>query len=502
MPAPEFDHDRGLVWFRRDLRIDDHAALSEALLRCRRVHCCFVFDREILDPLLARGLAADRRVEFIHASVVELDSLLRDASSGRAGGLIVVHDRARDAMPRLASELAVDAVFVARDHEPSAIDRDRAVAEALARDGRAFVAVKDQTIFENDEIVTKTGTPYTVFTPYKRAWLAALSPRDVAPHPVAGHAERLAPLGAERTIPSLESLGFERTNLATIGIPPGVSGAHQLAEAFGERIGDYADGRDPPAARGTSYLSVHLRFGTISIRALARMAIDRAQHAAEARGADAWLGELIWRDFYAQILQHRPDLAAGASFKPTFDRVAWVGGAPGDERFAAWCEARTGYPLVDAAMAQLAGSGFMHNRLRMVTASFLSKHLGVDWRRGEAYFADRLNDFELANNNGGWQWAASSGCDAQPWFRIFNPVAQSERFDPDGAFIRRYLPVLAKLPKNAIHAPWTADAETLRNAGVVLGIDYPEPIVDHRTARDEALARYAVVRATTGAVPR
>ncbi len=294
-------------------------------------------------------------------------------------------------------------------------------------------------------------------------------------------------------------MGFAKTNLDAIGIPTGMSGAHALVDAFADRIAAYADGRDAPAARGTSYLSVHLRFGTVSIRALARLALARARHAADARGAETWLGELIWRDFYFQVLAHRPDVANGASFKPAFDRIAWERGALADDRFAAWCDGRTGYPLVDAAMAQINATGFMHNRLRMVTASFLSKDLGVDWRRGEAYFADRLNDYDLSANNGGWQWAASSGCDAQPWFRIFNPVTQSRRFDPDGAFIRRYLPPLPACSNDAIHAPWLASAADLARAGVVLGRDYPAPIVDHDDARRTTLARYAVVRGSDAA---
>ncbi len=496
MPLPSPVLDRGLVWFRRDLRIDDHAALHRALRTCREVWCVFVFDTDILAPLLARGLAHDRRVEFIRASVVELSDALRDASPQRGSALIVRHGRAVDEIPRLAAALAVDAVFVAHDHEPSAIERDRVVAESLVRDGRALHDVKDQTIFEKDEIVTQGGTPFTVFTPYRRAWAKALTPFFVAPYPVERYVERLAivPPDVARAIPTLESMGFAKTNLDAIGIPAGMSGAHALVDAFAERIAAYAEARDPPAARGTSYLSVHLRFGTVSIRALARSALDRARHAAEARGAETWLGELIWRDFYFQVLHHRPDLASGASFKPRFDRIAWERGALADDRFAAWCEGRTGYPLVDAAMAQINTTGFMHNRMRMVTASFLSKDLGVDWRRGEAYFADRLNDYDLSANNGGWQWASSSGCDAQPWFRIFNPVTQSRRFDPDGAFIRRYVPRLATLSDDAIHAPWLADAAELARAGVVLGRDYPQPIVDHEAARQVTLARYAVVR--------
>ncbi len=493
--APEFD--RGLVWFRRDLRIDDHAALYHALRSCRSVWCVFVFDTEILDPLLDRGLVRDRRVEFICASIVELSDALRAASSDRHARLVVRHGRARDLVPRLADELRVDAVFVNHDHEPSAIERDVHVAKALCVDGRVLLDFKDQTIFEKDEILTKTGTPFTVFTPYKRAWLQALTPFHVTAYPVARYADRLAavPARVDRPMPSLTAMGFSKTNLSDIDLPPGMSGAHKLFTQFAGRMGDYAKRRDFPGTRGTSYLSVHLRFGTISIRALARAAIDRAQHAAEREGADTWLSELIWRDFYFQVLHHRPDLAAGAAFKPPFDRIRWRDGADGDRLFAAWCSGTTGYPLIDAAMAQINRTGFMHNRLRMVVASFLSKDLGLDWRRGEQYFADQLNDFDLSANNGGWQWASSSGCDAQPYFRIFNPTTQSQRFDPVGRFIRRYLPGLGKLSNAAIHAPWLADTDELARAGVVLGENYPLPIVDHVEARRLTLERYAVVKA-------
>jgi len=496
MTTHEPEHQRGLVWFRRDLRVADHAALYQALRACREVWCLFVFDTEILEPLLALGLKQDRRVEFIRDSVVELSDALRDASDGHRARLIVRHGRARDLVPELAAALEVDAVFVNDDYEAAAVARDTDVARALVRDGRAFFAFKDQVIFEKDEVLTKGGTPFSVFTPYKRAWLDQVTPSCVSAYPVERHARHLAavPAALAQEIPSLDTMGFAKTNLADIDLPPGMSGAHRLFERFADRMGDYDVQRDFPGRRGTSYLSVHLRFGTISIRALARSAIDRAQHAAERKGADTWLSELIWRDFYFQILHHRPDLCAGAAFKPQFDRIRWQDGADGDARFAAWCSGTTGYPLVDAAMAQINTTGFMHNRLRMVVASFLSKDLGLDWRRGERYFAERLNDFDLSANNGGWQWAASSGCDAQPWFRIFNPVTQSERFDADGRFIRRYLPGLAKLSDKSLHAPWLATPAELEKAGIVLGRDYPLPIVDHAEARATTLVRYAVVK--------
>jgi deoxyribodipyrimidine photo-lyase len=260
---------------------------------------------------------------------------------------------------------------------------------------------------------------------------------------------------------------------------------------FLPRMDRYDEARNLPAIKGPSYLSTHLRFGTVSIRQLAREAGSRMHHGSV--GAATWLSELIWRDFYHQVLHHHPRVV-GASFKPEYDAIKWEHGKQADALFAAWCDGRTGYPLVDAAMAQINQTGYMHNRLRMVVASFLVKDLGIDWRRGEAYFALKLNDYDLAANNGGWQWAASSGCDAQPYFRIFNPVTQSEKFDASGKFIRRYLPQLAGLSDKAIHAPWMARPIELAEGKVLLGETYPLPIVMHDEAREKTLARYAVVR--------
>ena len=269
-----------------------------------------------------------------------------------------------------------------------------------------------------------------------------------------------------------------------------------LLADFADRIDAYDQARGFPARKGPSYLSTHLRFGTVSIRQLARTAWARMQGGS--RGAEVWLSELVWRDFYHQILHHHPRVV-GHSFKPEYDAIKWEHGKAADALFAAWCEGRTGYPLVDAAMHQINQTGYMHNRLRMVVASFLTKDLGLDWRRGEAYFATHLNDFDLAANNGGWQWAASTGCDAQPYFRIFNPVSQSEKFErPEGKFIRRYLPQLAGLPAKLVHAPWLARPVDLQAAGLVLGRDYPAPVVDHADARERTLARYAVVKKPGG----
>jgi deoxyribodipyrimidine photo-lyase len=473
-----------LVWFRRDLRDYDHHALAQALAAGPPVYAAFVFDREILDRLPS---PADRRVEFIWESVRELDAALRR----RGGGLLVRHERARDAIPALASALGVSAVYANHDYEPEAQDRDAAVAHALAERGIAMRTFKDQVIFERAEVLTRAGRPFTVFTPYRNAWLGALAPSHVAPHDVDAHARALAPppAGNDRGIPALEAMGFERTNLAALGVAAGMSGGAARLEDFRSRIGRYRDARDYPAVKGPSYLSVHLRFGTVSVRELVAFA-----HAASLRaggeGAATWLSELVWREFYAQILWHHPHVVAGA-FKREYDGLAF----PNDGvRFTAWCEGRTGYPIVDAAMRQLNATGYMHNRLRMIAASFLVKDLLVDWRWGEKVFADRLIDYDLASNNGGWQWAASTGCDAQPYFRIFNPVTQSERFDADGAFIRRYVPELAPLDVREIHAPWTVPPAVQQAKGVVVGRDYPRPIVDHALARTQALELYGIVR--------
>ena len=488
--------DRVLVWFRRDLRSFDHAALHHALASGRQVYCVFIFDKDILDPLLAHG-PTDRRVAFIHASLLELDAELKR----QGGGLLVRHARAADALPQLAQELGVDAVFCNHDYEPSAIERDRAVADALAKDGRQFLSFKDQVIFEKDEVLSLSAKPFSVFTPYKNAWLkkfqlpaggldSSLIPHfDCTPGP--GQFALPSPPPA---LPTLGQLGFDEVDFGALNIPTGMRGGQQLLDDFLPRLGRYGSTRDYPSVKGPSYLSVHLRFGTVSIRALARHAMDAIQSGTGAEGASVWLSELVWRDFYFMILHHHPQVADGASFKADYDRIEWEEGAEADELFAAWCEGRTGYPLVDAAMLQLNRTGYMHNRLRMVTACFLIKDLGIDWRRGEAYFARLLNDFDLSANNGGWQWASSSGCDAQPYFRIFNPVTQSEKFDADGRFIKRYLPQLAKLDAKYIHAPWTAPAMTLQMAGITLGKDYPQPVVAHDDARKKTLQRYEVVK--------
>ncbi|MFC5461241.1 cryptochrome/photolyase family protein [Massilia niabensis] len=477
-----------IVWFRRDLRAFDHAALHHALRDAVQnggeVYCVFVFDTDILAGLPRN----DRRVRFIHACLAELDAELRRLG----GGLIVRHGAARDSLPRLAAELGAGTVYVNGDYEPDAIARDAAVASALALEGRRLLVFKDGVVFEKNEVLTLSKGLYSVFTPYKNAWLKRLAsqPEAVAPWMIEPYAAALAPL-LEASLPTLPELGFDDGPLPA---PAGMSGATQLFEAFLPRLADYGTARDFPGLSATSQLSIHLRFGTTSVRHLVRTLQQMMALGAGGAGAPVWLSELIWREFYAMILFQHPHIA-GRSFKPAFDAVEWEAGDTARELFAAWCEGRTGYPLVDAAMAQLNTTGFMHNRLRMVTASFLVKDLGIDWRWGERYFARQLNDYDMASNVGGWQWAASTGCDAQPWFRIFNPVTQSQKFDARGVFIRQYLPQLATLDARDIHAPWLVPADELEACGIVLRKDYPWPVVDHGEARQKTLERFAVVKA-------
>ena len=427
----------GLVWLRRDLRLQDNPALATALAQCDQVQCAFVFDTDILDALPRR----DRRVEFIRESLVEVDAGLRQAAGHEAAGLIALHGPATTEITALAQTLGVQAVFAAKDYEPQALQRDAAVQQALQAHGIAFVQMKDHVVFEERELLTQTGKPYGVFTPYLRAWTAKLGDLPLPVHSLPAQCQQLAarPAAYRADVPTLQALGFEATNLKSLAIPTGLSGAGQLLHDFVERMDRYDETRNYPAVKGPSYLGVHLRFGTVSIR-------------------------------------------------------SWDEGPDADELFAAWCIGATGYPLVDAAMAQLNQTGYMHNRLRMVAGSFMVKHLGLDWRRGERYFALHLNDFDLSANNGGWQWVSSSGCDAQPYFRIFNPMTQSEKFDAQGKFIRRYVPALKGLSDKSIHAPWLAKPLELQAAGITLGRDYPLPVVDHAKARARTLLRYGVVK--------
>lgn len=467
-------YQTSICWFRRDLRLSDHAALYHALKNSQSVQCVFVFDTDILEQLTD---PQDRRVEFIWHSLHELNQRLQHLGSS----LNVLHGKPAEVIPQLTLALGTQAIFCNHDYEPDAVRRDASVAATLAQSGIDFHTYKDQVIFEQSEILNGSGKPYGVFTPYKNAWLKKLDPFYLRAYPAERYFSALAQC-APSTLPTLESLGFAAGKLNTKSLPTGESGAAKLFDDFTQRIEQYREARDFPSVKGVSYLSTHLRFGTISIRKLAAYA-----HSIGGAGAETWLSELIWREFYQMLLHHHPQVAHGFTFKAQFNSIAF----PNDlAKFSAWCEGRTGFPLIDAAMRQLNQTGYMHNRLRMVAASFLVKDLHIDWRRGERYFAQHLLDFDLAANNGGWQWAASTGCDAQPWFRIFNPTTQSEKFDTQGKFIRRYVTELGNCPLKWLHAPWQMPIIEQQHCGILIGQDYPAPIVDHALARVKTLEFY------------
>jgi len=472
-----------VIWFRRDLRLDDHAALARATHDHAQVHAVFVLDPAILD---AQPRGAGRRVAFLLAALRALDDALRAAGAG----LHVLRGAPDLELPRFALACGAVAVHANRDHEPAAIERDTRVRRALEAAGIAFRTAKDHVVAGHDEVLTRAGGPYAVFTPYRTAWLRYVDEFGLPSHDPAP--ARLAP-APPLVLPDVRDLGFDRAfprSLDDLGISPSPDGARRLLDGFAQRIDHYHERRDYPAVKGPSYLAPHLRFGTLSIRTAARLA-----RSSDSAGAQTWLSELAWRDFYAMLLAQHPRVV-DRSFRPEYDAVEWDDSPLADERLAAWREGRTGFPLVDAGMRQLQLTGYMHNRLRMVVASFLTKDLHVDWRRGADHFAAELLDHDLASNNGGWQWAASTGADAQPYFRIFNPTTQSQRFDPEGKFIRRYVPELARVPDRYVHAPWTMPGAEQSAAGCVIGRDYPGPIVEHDVERRITLARYAKVKAT------
>jgi deoxyribodipyrimidine photo-lyase len=465
-----FRFSRSICWLRRDLRVYDHAALAAATQSSESVTAVFVFDRCILDQLADRN---DRRLSFIHQSLQDIDSHLREVGSQ----LVVLQGDPSEEIPKLAQAHQYEAVFCARDYEPYARTRDTAVAQSLGAQGVTFHSVRDTILLDPEQIETQSGTPFKVYSPFARAWRAEFDlARDAADHaPNFRHITKAEPWMADHQLPSLADLGFEPTEL---WIKPGEKAGRAMLTQFSDQINEYASTRDFPATLGTSKLSPHLRFGTISIRDAARTAL------AAGKDGDKWFAELIWREFYQHILWHFPQVVEHA-FQEQYQDLVW----PGDpSHWIAWTDGQTGYPIVDAAMRCFNATGWMHNRLRMVVASFLTKDLLLDYRLGEAYFARYLLDFDLASNNGGWQWAASTGCDAQPYFRIFNPMLQSRKFDPEGAFIRHWLPELADLDSDAVHAPWEASEFERLGAGVILGDNYPYPIVDHATQKARAIA--------------
>ena len=423
-----------IFWFRRDLRINDNHGLSIALRAGAPVLPLFIFDVNILSQLEDKK---DRRVNFIYQAVLKLDKELRE----RGGQLYVVNGDPAGVFSELISRYRVKQVYCNHDYEPYAITRDASVKKILGEKGIGFSTFKDQVIFEKKEIVKDDGSPYSIFTPYSRKWKSLLREENYRPFdslPLAGQLIKVDQLN----IPSLESLGFQPSN-AIYSIPT----------IDDDLIKVYKENRDFPGERGTSRLGVHLRFGTLSIRELVAHAV---------KASETFLNELIWREFYQMILWNYPRIQRGLSFKPAYDNIEWRNN---EQEFERWYTGMTGYPIVDAGMRELNSTGYMHNRVRMITASFLSKHLLIDWRWGEAYFASRLLDYELASNNGGWQWAAGTGSDAAPYFRVFNPVLQAKKFDPQEKYIRLWVPELGTSA-------------------------YPSPLVDHAFAVKRCLEVY------------
>lgn len=456
-----------LVWLRRDLRVDDQTALAKATSEYERVHVVFVYDTVILDALPSRR---DTRVTFIHQSV-------EDVAQSLGGRIDVLHGDPLDLIPEFVAKLGVQAVVAAHDDDPYALKRDAAVAGAMSAE---FVTVKDHVVFERQEVLNSEGLPFKVFTPYRNAWMSKLTPRDIQER--TPDLSRVAPAQSPNR-PTLPDIGFEDAQPWILG---GSKEARDRLNTFLSKIDDYKEHRDFPHPLSTSTLSADLRHGTVSIRELVRLA--------QSKNATKWLDELVWREFYHMILANFPRVVS-EPFRPEFRNVQWPGNP---SHFEPWKWGQTGYPLVDAAMRCLNATGWMHNRLRMVAAMFLTKDLLLDYRLGEEWFAEKLLDFELASNNGGWQWSASTGVDAQPWFRIFNPVLQSRKFDPGGAFIKTWCPELKDLDETTLHWPHDLTLMEQLAANCELGKDYPHPIVDHSVQRESALRFLELVSAKKG----
>ena len=419
-------------WFRRDLRLHDNNALYHALQGDNPVLPIFIFDANILDKLENKK---DARVQFIYESLSNIQQQIRKFNSS----VLIKIGNPVECWKNILNEYNVKAVYTNHDYEPYALQRDQEIESLLNSNNIPFITFKDQVIFEKSEVVKDDGKPYTVYTPYSRKWRSRLNAEGIPSYDSQLVLKNLAPISID--FPTLKEIGFEKSDL----LFPSDHCADDI-------IQKYADQRDIPGINGTSRLGIHLRFGTISIREMAR----KGQHL-----SDSWLNELCWREFYMMILWHFPHVTKG-SFKPQYDSIEWRNN---ETEFEAWCEGKTGYPIVDAGMRELNTTGYMHNRVRMVVASFLTKHLLIDWRWGEAYFASKLLDFDLSANNGGWQWAAGSGCDAAPYFRIFNPYEQTKKFDSELKYIRKWVPEFQDF-------------------------SYPQPIVDHKMARERCLETY------------
>lgn len=471
-PNKKSKYKRGVCWLRRDLRIQDHHALSEATLHCDEVAVIFVFDTTILNKIKNKS---DRRMTFIQQSLQEVKEYLESQGSK----LITLHGNPIQEVPELCQSLDAQALFLNEDYEPQAKERDEKVKEILWKKGIRTFSFKDQVIFSGSELKKGDGTPYKVFTPYKKAWLKKISDDDLVHfNPNKGKFISSSILKKYPSSLSLQKYGFEDSPILVAG---GESQAQKSFRAWQGKIEKYSDERDYPSLDGNSYLSPHLRFGTLSIRQLVKYCLEHPS-----KGADVWLSELIWREFYQMILDQFPDVESEAFLKK-YRSIKWPGKPA---HLTAWIEGRTGYPIVDAAMRYFNKTGWMHNRLRMIVASFLVKDLLIDWKEGEKYFAKNLLDYDLASNNGGWQWCASTGCDAQPYFRIFNPTSQSKRFDPDGKFIREHIPELKLFPNRYIHEPSLAPLLLQKESDCIIGKDYPAPIIQHDVQRAEALSLY------------
>ena len=457
---------KNLCWIRRDLRLHDHAALAAAT-KSGETTVVFIFDTHILDKLKNKS---DKRLTFIHQSLTEIETELQKYDSS----LVIRYGKPEEEIPKLAKELAVQKVFCNRDYEPYAKKRDSQVEKILKAQGVEFEQFKDTVMFEKHEVLKNDGSIYKVFTPYKNKWHEVFENQNKNLPEFETNFKNIRKFKNPENILKKDwysEIGFKET------LPPlagGTSSALKLLKKFKDHLNEYKDTRDFPALPGTSNLSVYIRHGNLSVRDMLRLGIT-----SRSEGAKTWVSEIIWRDFYQMILDTHPYIEK-ESFKREYDQIKWLGK---DEDFKAWCEGRTGFPIVDAAMRCFNETGMMHNRPRMIVASFLCKILLVDWRKGEKYFAEKLLDFDLAANNGGWQWSSSSGCDAQPYFRIFNPYSQSEKFDPEGKFIREWVPELRHLSNKEIHRP---DA--------LLAPEYPMPIVSYEKNRVKCLEMYSVVK--------
>ena len=473
---------RGIVWLRRDLRLSDQPALTAACGACSEVIPLFVFD----EPLLQSHVFGSACVNFMLGCLQELATSL----AGRGIPLQWRRGEPEEEVVQAARECKADAVYWNRDYEPGAIKRDRAVQQRLAQIGVIVRTFKDHMIFEAEEILGSTGQPLQRYSAYRARWWTnwqAVKP-PLLPSLVRQRNQRAGTSSPRIALPTAEDLGYQTVPLS---IKPGEKEAQRRLRWFLDGpVHSYVKGRNLPAIDGTSKLSPQFRFGTLSVRTAVHAALGRfaAGSRVSRRDVLTWVDELIWREFFQQILSAFPQVASGPFRSKDGLPRPRSAGAEWNRLYAAWCEGQTGYPLVDAGMRQLNQTGWMHNRVRMVVASFLIKDLRIDWQSGERYFMQRLIDADLAANNGNWQWASSTGTDSMPGYRIFNPMLQSRKFDPDGTYIRQYVPELAAVPTDRIHAPHVMTQEEQALAGCRIGIDYPSPVVDHRQAREEYLA--------------